>query len=777
MNIKLPKEFFKPFLNYFKSSNKEIIKKDLDYNSGLEVRLQNPDTLLNNKGTDLSLYTTMMLDDTISSTIELKKRILLSIPYSITPASDNPDDIEKADFIQENLDNLTIPFNDQLDNFLDAWVYGFKIAEKVWEVKNGKWMWKNFKHKYSQYFNFEYDDYGNLDNLLIGYYYGFDTKVHGEKNINHKFIININPYPIDGNWYGKSDLMEIYLQYFQKYNTYRWRGSYLQGYGTPVPIVAYDKNAVSTTEYDAFTDMLDNWQDNMYVMIPSVRDPKTGELKKKFEVEFKEMASSKGGGTPYDLTIDQLDTAIKRKLLVPDKMGFTKSDGGSYALGETQFDLLKMIIRDGHTKLEELLNPHIKELIDLNYPNVKEYPKFKFNELSEKLEVGMLKLLLDSKIINKNESWLRGRLQLPQLTDKEKAEIEKEDEDDFNKNLERQKKNADIQSAMANPKDKITKDNPKLNIKAKFKTKKQKSDIIKKIYEDNEEWFLNDYTKIFTDMSDSLISLVHKKKLIENKDIKGIDKLSVKKTKLKELLTAYYFKLYTDGKISAIDDIKSKVINIETEMKDRVTIPDEWLNRYNVKQALEKEGILGVLTPQDTAYLKQLQGQAFFITGDIEQRMVKNIYTAIKNGIDAGESLATITKSIEINLTDELKKYKNTIARTNASDAFNTGRLNFFESKQVNKFIEAYQFCSIIDDVTTDFCRTHNDQIIKANDPLVSIINPPAHFSCRSILLPIMKGESTIKESEYYNYEKKTDVWGTNVPAKSRLPAKGFGGV
>ena len=777
---KTPKEFFKPLLNILKKSNKTIVPKELDYVSGLEVREQNPDELINSKGKDLTLYDTMLLDDVISSTIELKKRLLLSIPYSVVPASEDDEDVAKADFVNENIDNLSISFNNQLDNFLDAWIYGFKIAEKIWETKDGKWFWKNWKHKHSIFFTYKYDDAGDVETLEIGKNYGSNIQVTGAKNILNKFIIYVNPYPVDGNWYGESDLMGIYTQYHQKYYTYRWRGTYLQGYGSPIPIVSYDKNSVSSSEYNTFTEMLDNWQDTMYVMIPSVRDPKSGELKKKFEVEFKELASSKSG-TPYDTVIEKLNTDMRRKLLIPDKMGFTDSPGGSYSLGETQFDILKMIIRDGHTKLEETINPHIRELIDLNFANNTKYPNFEFNELSDKIEKDMLQLLIEKKVVSRHEKWIRSRLQLQQLSKEEQQEIDELEKEDAKKMIETQQAMKPKDNSKDDSKDNGKKDDdngkPTFNKKIEFKTISQKGKVIKKIYDDSEIQFVEEYSKLYKSQIENLIKQVTKRKLIENKDLKGVDTLVIKKNKLKELFTSYYNKLYVAGKVSAIDNIKDKIENVKLNMKDITTIDDKWLSRNYIKNILDDIGTYGIITPEDTAYLSQLKDQAFFLSGSIESDMIKKVYSAIKEGLDSGDTIANISKKISANLTSDLKRYSTTIARTNASDAFNSGRMNFFNSQQMTPFIEAYQYSAVIDDATTEFCRSHDEQIIKANDPLLGIINPPNHFNCRSIVLPIMTGEGDIKGSEYYDYQDKTSVWGTNVPIDSRLPATGFGGI
>ena len=52
----------------------QILTKTLDFSAGLETQLENPDILLENKSKDLTFYDTLMNDDKIKSSIELKKR-------------------------------------------------------------------------------------------------------------------------------------------------------------------------------------------------------------------------------------------------------------------------------------------------------------------------------------------------------------------------------------------------------------------------------------------------------------------------------------------------------------------------------------------------------------------------------------------------------------------------------------------------------------------------------------------------------------------------------
>jgi len=147
---------------------KQVLDKSLDYVSGLESPLINPDKLLNDKGKNLQLYDTMMLDDRISSIVNLKKKMTLSVNGEFVPASDDPKDVEVKDWIQDVLENMTIRWWDVFDNWLDAMVYGFKVGEKVFAMEDARIVLKTIKFKHSIFFDSGYGKYGELDEVAIG---------------------------------------------------------------------------------------------------------------------------------------------------------------------------------------------------------------------------------------------------------------------------------------------------------------------------------------------------------------------------------------------------------------------------------------------------------------------------------------------------------------------------------------------------------------------------------------------------------------------------------
>lgn len=82
-----------------------------------------------------------------------------------------------------------------------------------------------------------------------------------------------------------------------------------------------------------------------------------------------------------------------------------------------------------------------------------------------------------------------------------------------------------------------------------------------------------------------------------------------------------------------------------------------------------------------------------------------------------------------------------TIVRTNLSEAYNTGRMNLFRHPSIRGHIAAFEYSAILDRNTTPFCREWHGTVLSSDDPRVQAFNPPNHFRCRSVWVPIMRGE------------------------------------
>ena len=761
----MPLFIFDAFKNAFLPQDKEqIFKEDLELHAGLKYKLENPDTLISDKNTDLTLYDKMLSDDKIKSTIELKKRLTLSIPYDIQPASNDPKDTEISTVISQMLENMDVKFSNVMDNMLDSMIYGFKVGELVFDIIDGKVTLKNIKVKHSIFYDFDYDEYGNFTKLFVGYRYGKRIEIEGD-DIKRKFVIFTYPYAKDGNMYGDSDLKSIYPQWYAKDHIFKWRNIRLQNWGSPIPVVKYDTNKTSQAELDDLVDMLDHLQDNMYVVVPSTRGV-DGQLNGKFDIQLLETTGN-ASTTEYQDAIDQIDKQIARGLLIADKIGFSESDGGSYALGETQTDTLFKIIEDLHGRLEDVFNPIVKMLVDYNF-DVEEYPVLKFAKMTDKIKAETLAILIDKGVVDKTETWIRKYVGIPELTEEEQDEIDERKNGE--KEVELDIAQPDVEEELA------SEDEKKKDGVSPFKNDDPIKDLqkVQDIYDRAEADFVRQYDAIHKDNSEYLISQVNKKELATN--IKQLDALKIKKTELKDLLSIYYTKLYLEGKVYALDTI-SKRTDLSKMKIDKYQIDEdeyEFLDKSFIDKYLKKYG--ATINKTDKAALKKLRDTAYLYVGDIESRMTKIVKDTVVNGTRNGLTLETITSQVRDLLTEDRKKYAETTARTTQSSAFNDAATNMYNGETVKPLIEAYMYSAVLDEATTDFCREHDGHVIYASDPELQRITPPNHFNCRSVLVPIFVEDNESKDNYFYDYKSKLKEFQDGVPFNAQQPSKNFGG-
>jgi SPP1 gp7 family putative phage head morphogenesis protein len=791
--------------------DKDILEKQLDYSSGLDWVLDNPDQFLRDKGHTLRIYDQMMMDDKISGTINLKKQLALSVPWRIIPASDEERDIEIAEFIEDQYKQLKTPIVDIMHNQLDAMVYGVKVGEKRFKLSEDK---KNIvlddvKHMHSIFFDFEYTEFNDLDKLYIGRQYGGlmlnkKSYIQGEENIHRKFDVFTYPYIKDGNFYGVSDLQNVWTQYNQKFYIIRWRGQYLQNYGQPFPEIRYDADKTTAAEKTGMEDMVKNWQDSIYVMNPSARN-ENGELIGKFEFKFHEFSSGRAT-KQFEEAIDQIDKQIERKLLIPDKMGFAESPGGSYNLGENQFNIVVIVVSDHHRLLERSWNKTTKQLVDLNYSDVEDYPRFEFENITNELKSDMLQTILDRGVIDKREKWIRKYINLPDISDREKEEIEeqkKEDQAEARKNMPQQpplpfdkKRDDGNEDKMAGAPGRV--------IELKSKESPLDAETAKKMLNTNEADFLRDFGPLLNENINHVGKQIEKKNIVEDKKLAEAKSLKIRKQEINRLIFRYFAKNYFESKRIAVEDIgpRMKKQGIEMKFEDheadnefcKLQFGDEWINREWIDAYLKEAG--GSLSKEDVVALENMKAQAFEITGNIESEIVKNAWFQIDQGIKNGWTTRQVVDKMADLVREKGLSTATTIARTNATSYFNNARQNLFMSDEVRPDVETFMYSAVMDDATTAFCRAHDGQVIKSSDSNFGFIQPPNHFNCRSTLEPIFRGESEDKDSFFYQWEDATITsggkkvakypeWGSNHNSegersnmgdpKVSKPAEGFG--
>jgi SPP1 gp7 family putative phage head morphogenesis protein len=98
--------------------------------------------------------------------------------------------------------------------------------------------------------------------------------------------------------------------------------------------------------------------------------------------------------------------------------------------------------------------------------------------------------------------------------------------------------------------------------------------------------------------------------------------------------------------------------------------------------------------------------------------------------------------------------------RTTTFEAINEARYEYFSDPALEGFVEALEYSAILDDRTTDLCQSLNGRVYALDSEEWAQFNPPNHYNCRSLLIPITQ----------------RDGWEPSEPTEALdlKPAKGF---
>lgn len=114
---------------------------------------------------------------------------------------------------------------------------------------------------------------------------------------------------------------------------------------------------------------------------------------------------------------------------------------------------------------------------------------------------------------------------------------------------------------------------------------------------------------------------------------------------------------------------------------------------------------------------------------------VEKVRTILGNAIREGATVKQTMDALQTALPAASKARLENIARTEATAAYNQGRVvRFLQSKG---FIQAVRFDAILDSRVTDICEHRDGLLFALDDPRLRQNTPPLHYQCRSVLTPI----------------------------------------
>ena len=446
----------KPRLSELASSQSELYGK---YN----LLPYNPDSLVARKG--MQIYDQMRVDDMVKASLTLKKFAALAPNYKIIPASQDPQDVEIANFIAYTFNQMEGSMNDALFQIMTALDFGFSITEINYLQYNdgkykGKYGLKNLKTKRPHNYSFKVDRYDNLTKR------GLINTVDGEERDLPVSKFLIFSYQKEfGNWYGTSDLRPAYRGWWSKDTIIKFWNIYLERFANPTVLGKYRSNDPSSRTN------LRNILDNL-----TARTSITHRIDE-FDIQFLE--PRRNSTEDFKESIGYYDRAISRSILIPDRL-VAEGQFGAYSQARVHFDVFLFVLEKLRQDLEEtvITEQLIKRLVAYNYANVDKLPHFKFNPLTDAQRVELQDMFLnavDRGVITPtldDENYIRESLFFPEKEETEtpslpikpdpvKKENKQEDtqvEDVFENPLDTKNREASVIQAL---KDKVEQHNKK----------------------------------------------------------------------------------------------------------------------------------------------------------------------------------------------------------------------------------------------------------------------------------------------------------------------------
>lgn len=194
-----------------------------------------------------------------------------------------------------------------------------------------------------------------------------------------------------GNWYGTSQLRRVRKNWLLKDPVLKMWVNAVDKFGTPLVAAMVPDGDVPDPENPKNQDGTDNTISNIEYMAKILANLQNGTgiaMASGTADEKTDIKSLFGGGAgmgeAFHNLVTYLNKMMFRGLLVPSLVFDEGQKSGSYALGQSHFDIFQMTLDSTYKKLTEaLLEQLVRPLIEMNFGPQKDYGGFPEKEMSE----------------------------------------------------------------------------------------------------------------------------------------------------------------------------------------------------------------------------------------------------------------------------------------------------------------------------------------------------------------------------------------------------------
>jgi phage gp29-like protein len=335
-----------------KGLTKEIASREytIDFMSVILGGLPNPDPILRKLGRAIDVYEDLAFDSRVSACVTSRKSAVKAMEWDLVGEDVNEADI---DFHKEYINNYKL--EDIFSEVLDAWMYGYKPMEIIWETDGGKIIPSKFVGKPPRWF--KYDEDNELRFLSM------EDMISGEELPENKFIIARNEATYD-NPYGRAVLSACYWPVTFRRNGMKFWTIFVEKYGMPF-LHAKAEAGAKEERITEIADMLENMVQDAIAVTPE-----------EFEVELLETSKGKGGEQSAHKTyIDTMNVEIAMAILGTNLT--TEVSGGSFAATKSHMEVRDDIVEGDAKIIEGAFSELIRITHNLNIGSSRPAPTFK----------------------------------------------------------------------------------------------------------------------------------------------------------------------------------------------------------------------------------------------------------------------------------------------------------------------------------------------------------------------------------------------------------------
>jgi SPP1 gp7 family putative phage head morphogenesis protein len=636
---------------------------------------------------DYSIYDEMRDDEQVKAAINMKKDLALNSGWQIMC-----DDEGIRDFLTDNLNELEQPLEDALREIMSAYEYGFSISEPVYELVSGQYRWKSLMVRPPHTFSFDVADDGRIKAILQ------DQNMRSGVPIPTNRLIHYIYQPEFGNPYGKSDLRAAHASWVTKKFIVRFMAIYLERFASPTVIGRYPTTAG------------DKEIERIHEVLRTIQNVTTLALPEGTTVDF--LQPNRDASETYIKAINAMDMKIARAILVPDLMGMSgeKTGGGSYSLGQTQFEMFLGTIQKDRRVMERVINEKlIRPLVQANFGQ-KVSAKFEFMPVAKEDESKYAEIwarAVQGKTFTPNDdevNHFRQVLKFPQgpVEIPEPAPLPEPGKPPFGDKGKEKPFALKMYRSLTTYEQKVDFANVTATMKG---AEKEMLDAMradgKSVWSDLIEQFRNLLSTAKYDPA--------KVNTIEARNLKPMN------ADLKRLFRRLFQTAFRQAKRSLEIPPEKRQYASYDDLEDGPWLPDE--------------------------FMRIMDADAFKTVGDYATEMTKKMRARVFEGIKDGTSTSEIVKELKDMAPDISDVWLETVVRTKITDVYNRGARTYYESDPIARnAVVAYQFSAVMDDRTTECCQDLDQKIYEIGD-YIDDVTPPLHFNCRSTLIPVTKYE------------------------------------